>query len=140
VAPDFLPPDPHADLPEPPRAAFEPPAPAARRGSRIRLSLALGAGSIGAAALTYGALFVVTLPAAIAALVLGLGGRRAEPRPQYADAAMIIAVVATVVSLLATVLWIVALANGDSPFDDGGAANGNGDLSFAFVRTLAAAR
>ena len=77
---DFLPPDPYADLPDPPRAAFEPPTQAAGRGSRVKLSLALGAGSIGAAALTYGALLVVSLPAAIAALVLGLGSRRAEPR------------------------------------------------------------
>ena len=46
---------------------------------------------------------------------------------------MIIAVVATVVSLAATVLWIVALANGDSPFDDGGGGN-SGDVTVHVVR------
>jgi hypothetical protein len=112
VAPEFLPPDPYADAPETAGAAPEPRAPQEGADRRVKQSLALGAASLAALALTNGILCVVALPASIAAVVLGRESRRAEPRPRYADAALIVAVVATLAGVAAAALWIVVLATG----------------------------
>jgi hypothetical protein len=136
VAPEFLPPDPYADVPAPAPREFAPPQPATE--DRTRLALVLGCAGLGVAVISYGALAVLTLPASTAAAVLGARSRRGEPRPRYADAAVIIAVVGIVLGLLLGVLWIVSLINGDvtTIFDRHDGGGDRSDLTFQVARLL----
>jgi hypothetical protein len=95
VPSEFLPPDPYADARGP------------RRGSNPAvLALAAGAAALGLLTLSTGALFFVTLPASVAAWVLGQRARRMEGGSDQGNVAVIMGVVGTVAGLAAAVLWI----------------------------------
>jgi hypothetical protein len=117
VPSDFLPPDPYADAPQDAgRPVFAPPnAPAtgraAKRGSNPAVgALAAGAAALGLLAITSGALFFVTLPAAIAGWVLGRRAKLADGGSDQGNVAMIMGIVGTIFSLIAAAVWILIWA------------------------------
>jgi hypothetical protein len=117
VPSEFLPPDPYADAPQDAgRPVFVPPnAPAggreARRGSNPAVgALGAGAAALGLLAITSGALFFVTLPAAIAGWVLGRRAKLAEGGSDQGNVAVIIGIVGTVFGVIAAIVWIVIVA------------------------------
>jgi hypothetical protein len=111
VPSDFLPPDPYADAPQSGPPAFVPPnaprpAPAKRESNRAVTALGTGAASLGILVVTAGMLFVVTLPASIVGWVLGKRAKRADPTSDQANVAVIMGIVGTILSAVATVVWI----------------------------------
>jgi len=110
VPSDFLPPDPYADAPQsgppgfvPPNA---PPTPARRDSNRAVVALGTGAASLGLLVFTAGMLFVVTLPASIVGWVLGKRAKQADPTSEQANVAVIMGIVGTILSAIATAVWI----------------------------------
>lgn len=90
----------------PPR--FVQPRPAGPAASRAGLALWLGIGSVAASVLSLGLLALVTLPAGIAALVLGIRARRQGG----GSAAAILGGLGIALSLLAMLFWIVLVVLG----------------------------
>ncbi|HEX7299072.1 MAG TPA: hypothetical protein VF257_08690 [Solirubrobacteraceae bacterium] len=111
---DFLPPDPYADHPGARRPSgpptFAPPtAPPTSRAqsNRAVMALALGSAGLGVLVFTAGALFVLTLPASVAAWVLGRQAKTLESKREQANVAVIIGIVGTVLGVIAAVAWIL---------------------------------
>jgi hypothetical protein len=124
VPSQFLPPDPHADVPganrpgahrPSPQPVFVPPnaqVPVAAKGQNNRAvaALALGSAGLGVLFFSAGALFLLTLPASIAGWVLG---RQAKERPtgrDQANVAVIIGIVGTALGVIAAVAWILIIS------------------------------
>jgi hypothetical protein len=99
VPSEFLPPDPYADARGP-----------KREGNRAVLALAAGAAALGLLALSTGALFFLTLPASIAAWVLGLRAKRTEGGSDQGNVAVIMGIVGVVLGVIAAVVWIAIWA------------------------------
>jgi hypothetical protein len=96
VPSDFLPPDPYAEGPTP-----------KREGKPAVLALAAGAAALGLLALTTGALFFVTVPASIAAWVLGRRAKRMQGGSDQGNVAVIMGIVGTILGVAAGAVWIV---------------------------------
>jgi hypothetical protein len=113
VPSEFLPPDPYADAQqEGGRSVFAPPGTVAAKPERNRavLALALGAAALGLLALSSGVLFPATLPACIAAWVLGRRATQAAGGSDQGNVAVIMGIVGTVLSLIAAGVWIAIWA------------------------------
>jgi hypothetical protein len=109
VAPDFLPPDPYAEGPRP-----NPPVPGRGKNNRAVTALGLGAAGLAVLVTTVGALFIVSLPASIAAWILGRQAQRHETGRDQARVAVTIGIVGTVLGVIAAIAWILTTALSDA--------------------------
>jgi hypothetical protein len=146
VPSQFLPPDPHADVPganrpgahrPSPQPVFVPPnaqVPVAAKGQNNRAvaALALGSAGLGVLFFSAGALFLLTLPASIAGWILGQQAKRREAGREQANVAVIIGIVGTVLGVVAAVAWILIIAFTDwttsTEIDAGGGENPRFDV------------
>jgi len=122
VAPDFLPPDPHAEAPPAPQPAARPhflppntplpPVAGQRQNGRATAALALGAGGLGLLFFSVGMLFFLTIPASIAGWILGAQAKRRELGSDQANVAVVIGIVGVALGVIAAVVWIVLIATG----------------------------
>jgi hypothetical protein len=117
VQPEFLPPDPHAEVPRAAQPAFLPPnavqpAPAQSQNNRAVASLIFGAGSLGLLFFSAGLLFFLTLPGSIVAWVLANRAKRLGTASDQANVAVIIAAAGVVLGVIAAAVWIVLVATG----------------------------
>lgn len=109
MAPDFLPPDPYAEGPRP-----NPPVPGRGKNNRAVTALGLGAAGLAVLVTTVGALFIVSLPASIAAWILGRQAQRHETGRDQARVAVTIGIVGTVLGVIAAIAWILTTALSDA--------------------------
>jgi hypothetical protein len=98
VPTDFLPPDPHAETPQPTPGGGS---------NRAVIALAAGVAALGLLAFTGGMLFFVTLPASIAGWVLGNQAKQAGTRVDQANVAVIMGIVGTIAGVVATIVWVL---------------------------------
>jgi hypothetical protein len=150
VAPQFLPPDPHAQGPPAPQPAARPlflppntplpPVAGQRQNGRATAALAFGAGGLGLLFFSVGMLFFLTIPASLAGWILGAQAKRRELGRDQANVAVVIGIVGVVLGVIAAVVWIVLIASGQ--VSDSGQVhqpNDNGP-HFDVIRLLAAPR
>jgi hypothetical protein len=147
VAPDFLPPDPHAEhepAPQPAaRPAFLPPnapspgSPEQRQNGRATAALAFGAGGLGLLFFSAGALFLLTIPASIAGWVLGHQAKSREVGRDQANLAVTIGIIGVVLGVVAAVVWVLLVSLG--AVDETGDVKQSNDsgVHFDVVRLIA---
>ncbi|HEX5900592.1 MAG TPA: hypothetical protein VFY32_14400 [Solirubrobacteraceae bacterium] len=145
VQPEFLPPDPHAPAPPAPRPASRPaflppsaahPAPAQGQNNRAVASLILGSGSLGLLFFSAGLLFFLTLPASIAAWILGNRAKRVDTARDQANVAVIIAIAGVILGVIAGAVWIVLVATGKYSTTTEVDHGGDGGLHFDVIRLV----
>jgi hypothetical protein len=141
VQPEFLPPDPSAEVPPvsrrrpvflPPDATHPPPA--QPHGSRA--SLILGAGSLGLLFFSAGLLFFLTLPGSIVAWILANRAKRMDGTRDQANVAVIIAIAGVVLGVIAGAVWIVLVATGEYSTTTEVKHNSDGGLRFDVIRLV----
>jgi hypothetical protein len=150
VAPEFLPPDPHADAPPAPQPAARahflppntplPPVAGQRQNGRATAALALGAGGLGLLFFSAGMLFFLTIPASLAGWILGAQAKRRELGRDQANVAVVIGIVGVALGVIAAVVWIVLIASGQ--VSDSGQVHQPSDNGphFDVIRLLGAPR
>ena len=145
VPPEFLPPDPHAELPgraqRAPRPLFLPPnaaqpAPAQAQNNRVVASLIFGSGSLGLLVFSAGLLFFLTLPGSIAAWVLGNRAKRVDGARDQANVAVIIAIAGVVLGVIAGAVWIILVATGEYSTTTKVDHGNDGGLHFDVIRLV----
>jgi hypothetical protein len=145
VQPEFLPPDPHAEVPRPaqpaPRPLFLPPnaaqpAPAQAQNNRAVASLIFGSGSLGLLVFSAGLLFFLTVPGSIAAWVLGSRAKRVDSARDQANVAVIIAIAGVVLGVIAGAVWIVLVATGEYSTTTKVDHGNDGGLRFDVIRLV----